>query len=51
MTKRNWKLDRQIEAIVNRRCRGLAINILEIGNVYQAGYNAAFNGDDVEAAV
>lgn len=53
MSKRsiNKRLDTLIEEIVRRRCSGLAIDVLEIGNVYQAGYNAAFNGEDIEAAV
>lgn len=44
-------LDAQIDTIVRQRCSGLAINILDIGQVFTAGYTAAAEGRDVETAV
>ncbi len=47
------KLDKQINEIVNRRCAGLPINIMDISKVFQAAYAAysGCTGQDVEAAV
>jgi hypothetical protein len=47
------KLDRQINEIVGRRCGGLPIDVLKIGDVFKAGYAAhsGVTGQDVEAAV
>lgn len=51
--KRRKQIDRQVEEIVSRRCSGLAINILDIGKVFQAAYEAdsGVTGQDIEAAV
>lgn len=50
-TRAQKQLDAQIDAIVRRRCSGLAINIMDISQVFKAGYTAAAEGRDVEAAV
>ena len=44
-------LDRQIDQTVRERCSGLAIDIMDIGKVFQAGYEAARVGVDVADAV
>jgi len=53
--KQKAELDRQIQEIVSRRCSGLAINIMDIGKVFDAAYRAysgvGVTGQDVEAAV
>jgi len=53
MTKRQQnKLDKEIEAIVRRRCCGLTIDIMDIHKVFKAGYAASMiEGGDIEAAV
>lgn len=52
-TRQKNKLDRQITEIVHRRCSGLAIDVLKIGEVFRAGYvaHSGVTGQDVEAAV
>ena len=51
-SRRQWAaVDRQIEAIVRRRCSGMAINVLDIGQVFDAGRAAAEGGQDIETAV
>jgi hypothetical protein len=52
-TQERNKLDKQIEASVRRRCAGLAINIMDIREVYKAAYiaHSGVTGQDVEAAV
>lgn len=51
--KQKAELDRQIQEIVSRRCAGMAINIMDIGKVFDAAYRAysGVTGQDVEAAV
>lgn len=52
VTKREQnRLDRQIDDIVRRRCSGIAINILDIHQVFEAGYKADVEGRDLEAAI
>jgi hypothetical protein len=45
------RLDKQISEIHRRRCAGWTINIMNIGQVFAAGYAAAAAGEDVEGAV
>lgn len=45
------RLDAQIAEIHRRRCAGWAINMMDIGKVFQAGYEAAHSGEDIETAV
>jgi len=51
--QRKAKIDQQVQEIVSRRCSGMAINIMDIGKVFQAAYDAAsgVTGQDIEAAV
>lgn len=51
--KRRKQIDRQVDEIVSRRCSGLPINIMDIGKVFQAAYEAdsGVTGQDVESAV
>jgi len=52
-TRQKNAIDKRINEICCRRCSGLAINIMDIGKVFQAGRDAAsgVTGQDVEAAV
>jgi hypothetical protein len=45
------KIDRAIDEIYRRRCSGIAINIMDIPQVFKAGHKAAAEGRDIEAAV
>jgi hypothetical protein len=51
--QRKARLDRQVAEIVQRRCAGLQINIMDIHKVFEAAYAAdsGVTGQDVEAAV
>jgi len=52
MTKREInRLNKQVEAIVRRRCTGMAIDIMDISQVFDAAEKAYTEGRDVEAAV
>ena len=50
-TREEKQLDQRVEAIVRRRCSGMAINIMDIGQVFTAARTAQSEGRDVEAAV
>ena len=50
-TREQKQLDQRVEAIVRRRCSGMAINIMDIGQVFDAARTAHREGRDVEAAV
>jgi hypothetical protein len=41
MTKTQKILDRRISEIFSRRCSGIAIDIMDIGKVFEAGRRAA----------
>jgi hypothetical protein len=51
--QRKNKIDRQVQEIVCRRCSGMQIDIMDIGEVFKAAYAADSGclGQDVEAAV
>jgi hypothetical protein len=49
--KRTNKLEDEISAIVQRRCSGVQISIMDIGKVFNAGILARKDGRDVEEAV
>jgi hypothetical protein len=52
LTKRQQNaIDRQVDAIVRRRCSGIPIDIMKIGQVFRAAYLAATTGADIETAV
>ena len=44
-------IDRQIEAIVRLRCSGIPIDVMKIGQVFEAGYTAHASGSNLEAAI
>lgn len=44
-------LDKRITEIIGRRCAGLPINVLDIERVFQAGYAAAREDNDLEHAI
>lgn len=50
-TRQRNKLDKQITEIHRVRCSGWAINIMNISQVFKAGYLAAIAGTSVEDAV
>lgn len=47
----NRKLDELITEIHRRRCAGWTIDVMDIRQVFDAGYKADAEGRDVEAAV
>lgn len=44
-------LDKRIDTIVREHCSGIAIDIMDIHKVFQAGYEAAHAGEDMITAV
>lgn len=50
-TRQKNKLDKQITEIHQRRCSGWAINVMNISQVFKAGYAAALAGTSLEDAV
>jgi hypothetical protein len=51
--KRIAQIDRQVADIVQRRCSGMPINILDIAAVFKAAYlaDSGVTGEDIESAV
>lgn len=45
------QIDREIERIYYRVGRGVQINVMDIGKVFDAGRTAALSGGDVEQAI
>lgn len=50
-TRQRNAIDRQVDAIVRRRCSGIPIDVMKIGDVFRAAYLAATTGADIESAV
>jgi hypothetical protein len=45
------KIDREIDAIFNRECKGVQIRMLDISKIFEAGRAAALAGRDITEAV
>lgn len=45
------KIDKAIEAIVRQDLSGIPINIMDIGKVFEAGYLAVKEGNDLRTAI
>lgn len=50
-SKVDKQIDKKIEAIYYRRCSGIAIPMMSIGDIFRAGREAFINGQDMEAAI
>jgi hypothetical protein len=51
MATKNKKLDKEIERLYYQHCTGTAINIMNIGKLYNDCRTAHANGQDLEQAV